>query len=160
MLKATYTTGSSLILKGFNDRDIVLFYETKEERTRALINYPRDSGYDVHFDYVRPLKVFLGCYIYHFMELVEGEDLHLADFSIFDHKEEYIELLKKYASWLPKENKKWYHILTACYMFKNNSYDLTEAQLKAVQSTHDKGITDAKYKLCLEQLGMNEEVNI
>lgn len=154
MLKAKYTTGSSLILKKPNDQDFVYFYETKEEKREALIKHRHEENIDVHFDYVRPLKVFLGCYIYHFMELVEGEDLHLAGFSIFDHKDEYMELLKWYASWLPKDNKRWYHILTAYYMFKNNSYDLTEAQLKAIQSTHDKGITDAKYNLCIEWLGV------
>lgn len=155
MLKAKYITGSSLLLENYNDIDQVWFYETKEEcnearRTRGLAR----KDLDVHYDYVRPLKVFLGCYSYHYMKLVEGEDLHLDNFSIFDHKEEYIELLKRYAGWLPKENKRWYHILTACYMFANESYELTSAQLKAIQSTHDKGITDAKYNYCLKQLGI------
>lgn len=154
MLKAKYITGSSLLLEKYNDIDQVWFYETKEESREALIKGERQSDINIHFDYVRPLKVFLGCYIYHFMKLVEGEDLHLADFSIFDHKEEYIELLKRYAGWLPKESKRWYHILTACYMFENESYDLTSAQLTAIQRTHDKGITDAKYNYCLKQLGI------
>ena len=154
MLKAKYTAGSSLILKKPNDQDQVWFYETKEERLKALIKHIHQDDIDVHFDYVRPLKVFLGCYCYHFMELIEGEDLHLADFSIFDHKDEYMELLKWYATRLSKDNKRWYHILTAYYMFKNNSYDLTEPQLKAIQSTHDKGITEAKYNLCIEWLGV------
>ena len=154
MLKAVYTTGSSLLLNNYHDKDIVRFYETKEEKREALIKYKHDSEYDVHFDYIRPTKVCLWCYLYHFMKLIEGEDLHLNDFSIFDHKEEYMELLKKYASWLPQESKWWYHILTAYYMFKNNSYELTEAQLKAIQSTHDKGITNAKYNLSIEWLSV------
>lgn len=154
MLKATYRTGSSLILPNSNDNDVVFFYETKEERREALIKHKHSDEIDAHFDYIRPLKVFLGCYIYHFMELVEGEDLHLNDFSIFEHQEEYMELLKWYAERLSKKNKRWYHILTAYYMFKNNSYDLTEPQLKAIQSAHDKGITDAKYNLCIEWLGV------
>lgn len=158
MLKAIYKTGSSLLLDKTNDKDLVYFYETKEEKREALIKYKHDANADVHFDYVRPLKVFLGCYIYHFMVKVKGTNLHLDKFDIFNEqtKAEYIELLKNYASWLPKESKKWYHILVACYMYKNGSYDLTEAQLEAVQRTHDKGITDAKYNYCLKQLGIEE----
>lgn len=155
MLKAKYTTGSSCFLEKHNDNDEVWFYETKEEATEARITRGAGvKGIDVHYDYVRPLKVFLGCYIYHFAKLLEGEDLHLNEFSIFDHKEEYIELMKKYVSWLPKEDKHWYHILTACYMFANKSYDLTSTQLETIQRTHDKGITDAKYNYCLKQLGI------
>ena len=154
MIKAIYTTGSSLFLPKPNDKDVVRFYETKEEKREALIKYRHDDERDVHFDYVRPLTVFLGCYIYHFMELVEGEDLHLADFDIFDAqiKKDYVALLNKYASWLKHDSKLWYHILTACYMYKNNSYDLTATQLKTIQSVHDKGVTDSKYKFCIETL--------
>ena len=154
MIKAIYTTGSSLILSKPKDKDVVRFYETKEEKREALIKYRHDDPNDVHFDFVRKPRVFLGCYIYHFMKLVEGEDLHLNEFSIFDHKEEYIALLKRYAGWLPKKDKHWYHILTACYMFENESYDLTAKQLEAIQRAHDKGITDAKYDYCLKQLGV------
>ena len=154
MLKAKYITGSSLLLENHNDIDQVWFYETKEESREALIKGERQSDINIHFDYVRPLKVFLGCYIYHFMKLIEGEDLHLDEFNIFDHEEEYKELLRRYVSWLPHESKKWYHIITAYYLFKNKSYDLTEAQLKVIQSTHDKGITNAKYNLCIEWLGV------
>lgn len=154
MIKAKYTTGSQCFLDNPNDRDEVWFYETKEEANEARRTRGLDRTINVHYDYVRPLKVFLGCYVYHFMELVEGEDLHLDQFSIFDHKEEYIALLKRYAGWLPKKDKHWYHILTACYMFENESYDLTAKQLEAIQRTHDKGITDAKYDYCLKQLGV------
>lgn len=154
MLKARYTTGSSLLLEKHNDIDEVWFYESKEEKNNALAKYRPQEGIDVHFDYVRPLKVFLGCYSYHYMKLIEGEDLHLDEFNIFDHEEEYKELLRRYVSWLPLESKKWYHIITAYYLFKNKNYDLTEAQLKVIQSTHDKGITNAKYNLCIEWLGV------
>lgn len=154
MLKAIYTTGSSLILNESNDKDTVRYYETKEECIEAVETYKHDHETDVHFDYVRPLKTFLGCYIYHFMELVEGEDLHLNDFDIFEenNKKDYVACLNRFAKWLPQDHKWWYHILTACYMYKNGSYDLTEAQLKAVQRTHDKGITESKYNFCIETL--------
>lgn len=154
MIKAIYKTGSNLYLDNGRDTDLVYYYETKEECIEAIKAFKGKAESDIHFDYVRPVKVGLWCYLYRFMELVEGEDLHLADFSIFDHKEEYINCLKKFVGWLPKDNKWWYHILTACYMFENNSYELTKAQLKDIQRTHDKGITDAKYNYCLKQLDL------
>ena len=154
MIRAIYKTGSSLLLEHSNDNDLVYFFDSNEEAQKAQNFFgKKDSeGADIHYDYVREQKVFLGCYIYHFMELVKGKDLHLADFSIFDHKEEYMALLKRYAEWLPQTSKWWYHILIACYMYKNGSYDLTEAQLSAVQRTHDKGITESKYKFCIDTL--------
>ena len=156
MIRAIYKTGSSLILNNSNDNDLVYFFDTKEESKTAVDFFKKENnnGADIHFDYVREPSVFLGCYIYHFMELVKGKDLHLADFSVFDHKEEYMALLKRYAEWLPQDNKKWYHILTAYYMYKNESYELTETQLKAIQKAHDEGITNAKYNLCIEWLGV------
>ena len=156
MLKAKYTTGSSLLLNNPRDIDEVWFYETKEECDKARVTRGLgEKDINVHYSYVgREPMVFLGCYSYHYMKLIEGEDLHLDEFNIFDHEEEYKELLKRYASWLPQESKRWYHIITAYYLFKNKSYDLTEAQLKVIQSTHDKGITNAKYNLCIEWLDM------
>lgn len=153
MKRAVYLTGSSLILKQYNDKDIVIFYDTKEEAREALLKTKNTlNTYDVHFDYGRG-HVFLGCYIYHFMKHVEGEVLYLSDFDIFNEaiKREYVTLLNKYVN-LPLESKLWYHILIACYMYKNGSYDLTEAQLSAVQRTHDKGITESKYKFCIDTL--------
>ena len=148
---AIYTTGSSLILKKPNDKDVVYFYPTKEEKIEALRTYRHDSEYDVHFA-VAKTCVFLGCYIYHFMELIEGEDLHLNEFSIFDHKEEYIALLKKAVNIYNRKSKKWYQILTAVYMFENNSYDLTEEQLKDIQQAHDKGVTKKLYTYIIDYL--------
>ena len=125
MLKAKYTTGSSILLENYNDIDEVWFYNTKKECDKARAT--RGLGkkdINVHFDYVRPLKVFLGCYIYHYMKLIEGEDLRLDEFSIFDHEEEYKELLRRYASWLPQESKRWYHF--ANNLYKECSYEPTD----------------------------------
>ena len=151
MYRATYTTGSSCFLPNAQDHDIIHIYDTKEECRNALIHLKQEEGVCVHFE-TYPPRVFLGCYIYHFMEHLEGEELPLKDFSIFEHKEEYIALLKHHTTYLRKTSKLWYHILTACYMFKNGSYELTDSQLQAIQRTHDKGITDAKYKFCLDTL--------
>ena len=155
MLRAVYITGSWCFLKNARDIDVVYVYDTKEEAKEALKNSKKDHRYCEHWEGLDEMpRIYLGCYIYPFRKLIRGEDLHFEQYSIFDFKEEYLALLKKYAEWLPKENKWWYHILTACYMFENGSYELTEKQLEAIQRAHDKGITDAKYNYCLKQLGV------
>ena len=151
MLRAIYYCGSVVILKNPRDVDIVYIYDTVEEIREALKHKPHDSEFNLHYELATP-KVFLGCYAYHYMKRIEGEVMELEQFSIFDHKDEYVLLLKQYADWLDHTDKKWYHILTACYIYKNNSYDLTETQLKAIQSTHDNGITETRYKFCLKTL--------
>lgn len=152
MLRAVYYCGSSVFLPNPNDIDIVYIYDTVEEIREALRKRKhRSTDFNVHYELAVP-KVFLGCYAYHYMKRIDGETMPLENFSIFDHKAEYVELLKRFASWLPKENKKWYHILTACYIYKNGNYDLTDTQLKAIQSTHDNGITETRYKFCLKTL--------
>jgi len=154
MLKARYLTGSSLLLTNTRDIDEVWFYESKEECDEARRTRQLNEEINVHYDYVGHARVFLGCYSYHYMKLIEGDNLHLDEFDIFEEetKKQYIELLKKYTTWLPRDNKKWYHILTAVYIYKYGKYDLTDAQLTAIQRTHDKGITDSKYNFCIETL--------
>ena len=155
MLRATYITGSWCFLKNVRDIDIIYYYDTREEALEALQHNKKDHRYNEHYRGIDQLpRIFLGAYIYPFMKLRSGEDLHLEQYSIFDFKDEYIAKLKHVAGWLPKDDKKWYHILTACYIFENGSYELTEKQLEAIQRAHDKGITDAKYNYCLKQLGV------
>jgi len=152
MRKAIYKTGSSLLLENYHDIDEVWFFETREEKLEAVKTLPHEKDRDVHCDYIRPLKVFLACYLYHYMQLIEGEDLHLDEFSIFDHKDEYIALLKRYVSWLPRDRKKWYHILTAVYLLKKGEYKLTKTQLNNIQNTHDNGISDKLYNYIIDYL--------
>lgn len=158
MLKAIYTTGSSLILENANDKDVVRYYETKEECIEAVKKHKRDKNLDEHFDYVGHVRAFLGCYIYHYMELIEGEDLHLSEFSIFDenNKKDYVACLKRFINWLPLENKWWYHILTACYLYKNGDYRLTKTQINAIQKVHDEGATKKVKDFCISELNTLE----
>ena len=153
MLKAKYITGSSLILNKSNDQDFVYFYETKEEKREALIKHRRKENIDVHFDYVRPLKVFLGCYIYHFMELVEGEEIEdIKNFNFLEHKDEYIALVRKYIEWLPRESKRWYHIYLGISMLDRGTMELTDEQRENAQSIHDNGINDELYDYIIDYL--------
>ena len=143
---AIYRTGSSCLLKNYNDIDLVYYYATEEDARKALIKYRHTEKENIHFRCIEKEKrVFLGCYIFPFMEKISGEDVDLS-FSIFEHKEEYIELLRKCLAREEKLGKQWYHILCACYMLKNGSYELTEAQLKAVQKAHDNCSITAKQK--------------
>ena len=148
---AIYKGGSSLFLKNNRDIDLVYFYPTRYEALQEKMSYHKSGNIDIHFLKVHNPKVNLWCYLYHFMELVEGENLHLDKFSIFDHKDEYIEHLKIYLA-LPHRHKYWYHILTAVYLFKNNEYTLTEKQLKDIQQTHDNGISEELYQHIVKYL--------
>lgn len=141
MLRAIYKTGSSLILPKPKDIDTVYYYDNNLERLEALKRYKHKKE-DIHFRiFNNEPYVFLGCYIYHFMELIEGEEnLKFKDFSIFNN-DEYLKCLKKYYDFLPDKNKKWYHIIIAMYLYKNNEYKLTKQQIEVAQFVHDNGIT-------------------
>ena len=150
---AEYKTGSSLVLEKPNDIDVVWFYATKEDKYEALKKFtPSDFDYDVHFDYVRPFKAFIGCYIYLYMELISGEDLHLDKLSIFDHKEEYVELLKRYANYLPRESKLWYHVYLGVSILDRGKSYLTKEQKQNAQLLHDNGINDKLYDYIIDYL--------
>lgn len=159
MIRAVYKAGSSCILPKPKDEDYIYYCDNAEERRRLLIENT-DHSVDKHFRvWGSEPKVFLGCYIYPFMQLVEGEKIEgIETFSIFDEtiKTQYVELLKETAKRLENKSKKWYHILIACYMFKNEKMELTQEQIKKVQEVHDNGITDYLKKTCLNQLDLIE----
>ena len=145
MLRAIYKTGSSLILPNPRDIDFIYYYDTISERLEALQNYKHDNG-DVHFRLVcEATFVYLGCYINHYMQLIDGEPIpELENFSIFDEKikPKYVECLKKHYNFLPNEIKKWYHIVIAYFLYKRGEYELNEEELNIAQSVHDNGITE------------------
>lgn len=153
MLRAIYFCGSALLLEKVNDIDKLYCYDTKEEAIEASLKYKHNSKFDIHFCDTKP-HIFLGCYAYHYLMLNEGEDLHLNDFNIFKKKikNEYVELLKKYANRLKASDKKWYHILTACYLYANGEYKLTDEQLNTIQEVHDNGASQSIINYCKEQL--------
>lgn len=157
MLKAIYKTGSSLLLKNNRDVDFVHFYETKKECIKEAMHTRFSKEHNIHYDVVRPLEPFLYCYLWHFMEHVEGEDLHLEKFNMFEqnNKVKYIELLKNYAKGFKPSDKKWYHVLAVCYMYTNGKYELTKEQLAKVQEIHDNGSNE---EMCESILKMLEEL--
>lgn len=142
MLRATYKIGSQCILPNAHDIDILKIYDTKEEAHDALI-YNLDHSVDYHFDYITRIPyIFLGCYIYPYMELISGEEIQgIKDFSIFKHEQEYKQLLRRHVSWMRKDCKWWYHVYIAACMFDNNEMKLTPEQTLIAQEIHDHGIT-------------------
>ena len=145
MLRAIYITGSYLFLQKNRDIDIVYYYDTQEEAREALIHGKKDHRFCEHFDSIERLpRLMLCCYMYPLMKLRSGEDLHLEQYSIFGRKEEYITYLKKTIEWLPRNNKNWYHVLTAVYILENESYELTEKQLANIQLVHNREYINCK----------------
>lgn len=153
MLLAIYKCGSGLLLDNPRDNDLLYIFETKEQAMDALIKN-RDREKDIHFEWLGHNKIFLGCYAYPLMELLEGEEIdEFKKFSIFDHEEEYKDLLKSYAKKLSLNDKRWYHILVAIYMYENGKSKLNKTQLKKVQKVHDeKGIDQEVKKYIMEKL--------
>lgn len=145
MIRAIYQTGSSLLLKHHNDMDYIFIYDNNKEREYALI-HNHDHTVDKHFRVRKNIdRIFLGCYIYPLMKLIEGTPLpELTNFSIFDNaiKSKYVPLLKENYETLKMNDKRWYHIVVAYYMYLNNSTTLTDKQLEVVQNVHDTGISE------------------
>ena len=155
MARAIYKTGSQCILPSSNDNDYCYYFDTNEERVQAL---ERNHNHDIDIHFVlwsNRLRIFLGCYIYPFMEYVEGEEIQeFATFNICEHKQEYKEIALKHISYIKDEDKNWYHILIACYMFERNKNSITKAQKEKAQTVHDEGITKELKDYCLKQLDL------
>ena len=146
MLRAKYKCGSSVILPTPRDIDVVYYYDNEEERRDALLhNHSHDI--DNHYCLVEKATLIrMGCYAYPFMELIDGEEIEaLKNFNFLEHKAEYAEKMKPYLSGMSKVDKRWYHLVIAYYMFKEEKTTLTKAQLKVAQNAHDKGISDDMY---------------
>ena len=153
MARAIYKTGSQCILPNSNDKDYCYYFDTNEERLQAL-ERNHDHEKDIHFVlWSNRLRIFLGCYIYPFMEYVEGEEIQeFATFNICEHKKEYKELALKYIDVMKDDSKKWYHILIACYMFERNKNSIVKAQKQTAQQVHDNGITKELKEYCINIL--------
>lgn len=152
MLRAIYKVGSAVILPKHNDEDYCYYYDTNKERLEAVISN-REHDKDIHFTLVNnATKVCLYSYAYPFCKLIEGEDLGLKDFSIFDVKDKYIKLLKKCVKIFPRESKLWYHIYIAVKMFKKGKMSLTKKEIETAQKIHDRGVNCEEYNYIIDYL--------
>lgn len=137
-----YKGGSGVVLPNPHDEDIFLYFNTNDERKHALITN-HDHSKDFHFKLKdKALNIFLGCYAYPYMELIEGEDLGLKDFDIKEHSKEYANCLIEYINrWKDKDltNKHWYHVYLGYCALKNKT-KLTKTQKEKAQTIHDSGI--------------------
>jgi len=153
MLRAKYKSGSSLILPKSNDIDYIYYYDTESERREAVLNNT-EHDIDIHFTTLeKAKKVFLGCYIYPFMEHIEGDEIDFASFDMFDEtiKTQYIALLKRYIN-LNHADKEWYHIYIAVKMYDKGKINLTKTELNTAQKIHDNGIDGTNYQYIIDYL--------
>ena len=157
MLVAKYKSGSQLFISNGNDEDYVYYYQTEQDKIWAM-THNKDHSVDKHYmSLENATKVRLYCYNYPFMKLVEGKEIkELKEFSIFDHKEEYMKVLKYYAQSLPRENKKWYHIYIAITMFEKGKMSLTKKEKGIAQEIHDKGVNCDQYNHIIDYLDQIE----
>lgn len=151
-----YKGGSSVVLPNPRDEDIFCYFNTNDERKSALI-YNHDHSKDFHFRLKSTAKgIFVGCYVYPYMELLEGEDLKFDEFDVCDFKKEYARCLYNYiVAWQEKDlkNKYWYHIyLGYCALKNGKGKRFTDAQKEKAQSIHDKGITKTQLKNIFDYL--------
>ena len=153
MLLAKYQCGSKAIgLKG-NDKDILFVYDNKEEYKIAK-RKPRVKDEDWHFALLeRCDKIRLGCYAYSKMKLLEGNEVDkLKSFNFLEHFQEWLEMAKRYASNMRKEDKRWYHILAGIYFKENGKMTLTKEQKATLQQVKDDCINDELYKYIIDYL--------
>ena len=153
-MRATYKTGSGVLLENSHDIDYVYYFDTIEEIREAREKRNQKDGICKHYClWEKKTRVNIGCYIYPFMEHIEGDESDdFKNFNICDHKHEYKEVALPYINFLKDDCKEWYHILTACYMFERNKNSVTKTQLKKIQSVHDKGITKELKEYCINIL--------
>ena len=154
MLRAIYYCGSSVILPNPRDVDIVYMYDTIEELHEAKRNKKkRDTDFNIHYELTTP-RVFLGCYAYPYMRRIEGEDLHLENFSLLDHKDEYIAKIKEYVKFLQqhREDKKWYHVYLGISILDRGTMELSQEQRENAQKIHDEGINCELYNYIIDYL--------
>lgn len=151
---SVYKTGSSLILERSNDVDIIYYYATQEEANEALRKYLHDRKCDVHFRAISSVdKTFIGAYIRPYMELLEGEEIPaIKKYNLLEHKDEYVEKVKRLINSLPHTSKLWYHIYLGLSILRRNKLYITKEQLAKAQDIHDKGIDEDTFKYCVETL--------
>ncbi len=143
MLRAVYKCGSSIILpKNHRDLDILKVYDTREE-VRLALKERQNAENDLHFVSLDLApKVFFACYQYPFMELIEGEEIPaFKKFSIFEHEEEYFNLIHGLTKWVNVKSKWWYHFYIVMCMFQNKKMKLTKKQTETAQEIHDNGVS-------------------
>lgn len=152
---AIYKGGSSLFLENHNDIDFIYVYETNKERLNGVRQCQKTPTKDIHCATLDKMQnqLFLGAYSLPYLVLVSGEDLMLNNHRIFERQKEYANLLLDYASFLPRESKKWYQVLLGTYCLKNGiNKDFTKTQIKNAQKVHDNGINDTLYKYIIDNL--------
>lgn len=91
-----------------------------------------------------------GSYINKMMIKLIGEDIQF-NFDVIDKdRQEYINILKETVKKLEvckiKNQKRWYQLARGLFILQNNSYDLTNEQVKIINEIHDQVDGWEKYR--------------
>lgn len=169
--KAVYQYGSVILdyIVHKNDDDKCYFYETTElydEKMKYLRLHRkelREQKIDVHLKDLSTFNPFqIWAYQHRYARLLSGEHLDFENINILEHKQEYLDYVKEFVNKRIdnpklKNLKIWYHIYTGLSIIENDSYELTDQQIKDINRLHDCYYLDDRSELvdwCLEKLGI------
>lgn len=145
-----YKTGSDILpwIKNPQDKDYRVYINGANNKIRDELqkNPPKNSHYIVR-DGNKRQHPRTHSYQKYFEKPLYGEDLDCNKYNIFENEKEYKQYLINYCSirtYTP-ENKVWYHILTAIYLFDNGDYFITDEQAQNIQLCHDRKMTPEIY---------------
>jgi len=148
-----------------HDWDVAFVFSSLLKKEQAVAKLPhsineyRKAGLCLHF-HTTHIKEDTLIYAYqcHYVQSLKGYEIKTPLVNILDIKEEYLDFLQVEAYKLSQASycyraKIWYHIYTDLCILYNNSYELTEEQIKNINILHDlsegcKNLID----YCIEEL--------
>lgn len=145
-IKGIYKCGSSVLdwIENPHDVDYVFYVENLGQDSRLSALYAHRPDGECWFCREKEGPAIYA-YLFKFATKLYGEDIPMWD--IFEHENEYKELLVYHGLGNPiKHRKFWYHILTGIYMLENGDYTLTEEQVANVRLCHSRLMTEEIYQ--------------
>ncbi len=157
-------TGSTILPWINNPHDVdYVFYVTDRRNTLQLVELlnlrPKDECWFVaELHNLNCTRLY--AYEYPFMRPLFGTEFPKYD--LFEHVNEYKQVLinQGLARQCIDGSKFWYHVLTGIYMLDNETYELTDEQIKNINLCHDRQITKDIYNYIQKRLrAYKDELN-
>lgn len=169
-----YRTGSRVIpfITNVRDEDYFIYCENEDDIEyckKIKMEHREELQHKCIFFSIRNEMIMARwSYLYHYLQLLEGEDLHINEqFDILKYKEEYIECLKSDKFLLNKfvryeENdlsfKLYYYVLMGLYIIENDSYDLSREQKENICVAHARKLPIELYEYIKNKLYKEDSI--